>query len=54
VPKLVIYVIGLVPLGLGQYWLRRALGDIAAFAIAIAYLIALRLIAEKWGAAKSR
>lgn len=44
-----IYLIGVVILGLTQAWLRTALGDPLAFAVCIAYLLACRLVAEKFG-----
>ncbi len=48
-PKLLIYVLGLIPVAIGQYWLRGAVGNLIGFVIVIMYLIVLRLAAEKWG-----
>lgn len=49
VPKLFIYMLGLVPVALGQYWLRQHIGNPMGFAVVLTYLIVLRLAAEKWG-----
>ena len=49
VSKLSIYIVGLIPLAFGQSWLRANLGDLLAFLVVVAYLIAIRLVAEKLG-----
>lgn len=49
VPKILTYILGLAPVALGQHWLRGAVGDLAGFAIVIAYLVLLRFVAEKLG-----
>ena len=52
-PKIVIYILGLAPLAVSQRWLRDVAGDVLAFVIIIAYLIVLRLLAEKFGKARA-
>jgi hypothetical protein len=48
--KGLVYLVGLVPLGLSYYFVRRYVGnDLAFVAIAVAYLVALRLVAEHIG-----
>ena len=47
--KGLIYLIGVFVLGLAHGWLRATFSDPVSFAIAIAYLLVLRLLAEKVG-----
>ena len=47
--KLLIYLIGVAALGLAYAWLKSTLGAPVAFAVAITYLAALRLLAERVG-----
>lgn len=42
---------GVIGLGLAHGWLKATFGNPVFFAIAIAYLLVLRLLAEKFGAA---
>jgi hypothetical protein len=47
--KRLIYLLGVVVLGLAYAWLKTTLGNPVFFAIAIIYLIVLTLFAEKFG-----
>ncbi len=47
--KSVIYIIGIAPLGLGYPWLKGELGGPVLLGVAIAYLLVLRFICEKFG-----
>jgi len=48
-PKILIYIVGLIPLALFQHWLRDAFGDLVGLLVIIVYLVMLRLAAERWG-----
>jgi hypothetical protein len=47
--KGIIYLIGVVVLGLAHGWLRATFSGPVSFAIAVCYLALLRFIAEKFG-----
>lgn len=47
--KGLIYLLGVVVLGLAYVWMKNALGEPVFFLSAIVYLIALRMFAEKYG-----
>ena len=51
----IVYLIGVVLLGLGYYPIRRALdNDVLFVGLALAYLVALRFIGAAWERMKSR
>ena len=47
--KSVMYIVGMAPLGLGYPWLKAQLDGPVLLGVAIIYLLALRLVCEKFG-----
>jgi uncharacterized membrane protein len=45
-PKIFVYIIGLVPVAFGQRWLRDMVGDVFAVLLILLYLAALRVLIE--------
>lgn len=54
VPKMVLYIVGLVPVAFGQRWLREFAGDILGVLVVIAYLVALRFLIEYFSAKRKK
>ncbi len=48
-PKLFIYIIGLIPLAITYEWLKGSLDGLGFLAVVIVYLLALRMVAEAMG-----
>lgn len=47
--KTAIYMSGTVTFGLAYYWLKGLLGEPTFFLMAMVYIVALRLLAERFG-----